>query len=240
MAEPPNVCRVQLPRIGRVGYGRVPDQHHHRLAREVHAFVVVPAELRRLHAVADEHHVRSIEAHRLDHPLGPRDEIGFERQRLPRRALLERQDGGRVWRDADERDGLDVRAVGRSRPKPHRPELLDQVRDGPLLAARGRRPSLELVGRQHRGVPEHGRRVNRGKRHAGRPDRSQREQHERGERRDDDPRRKEDHQPGRTHRTLPPVAPRRRPATYFIIASRVALNSVPAFHCGNVPVCARR
>ena len=47
--------RIELGGVVGIGHGRIVDEHHQRLALHVHALVVVPVELGRDHAVADEH-----------------------------------------------------------------------------------------------------------------------------------------------------------------------------------------
>jgi hypothetical protein len=70
MARPPNVFGSSADGSPD-RHGRIVDQHHQRLAGDVDALVVVPAVLRRLDAVADEHQLRRVDRDLVGHPLGP-------------------------------------------------------------------------------------------------------------------------------------------------------------------------
>ena len=147
--------RIQLGGIGRIRHRWIVHQHQQRLAFDIQPLVVVPVELRRDDAVADEDDLRVLELRFLGHVLRPRDDIVFPLERL----LLgpfPHHERRRRRRDADERHPLDVGAVGVARIEPGPFEVIDQVLDRELFAARAWSAPLELVRRQHFRVRQQG------------------------------------------------------------------------------------
>ena len=130
---------VELRRVRGIGYRRIVDEHHQRLAFEVDALEVVPVVLGRGDAVADEDELRILDAGAVGDVLGPRDDVVTP---LEGRACLARhhQRLGFGARDADERHLLDERAVGIARLEPQLLELGGQVLDRPFFT--GRRPDV--------------------------------------------------------------------------------------------------
>ena len=99
--------RVELGWVFRVGHRRVVHQHDQGLAVHVEALVVVPAVLRRDHAIADEDHVRVLDLHLLRHPPGHGHEVVGERQsvtsrprawKAPVTCLAWKPTSGTAWR----------------------------------------------------------------------------------------------------------------------------------------------
>ena len=151
----------------RVGQGRIPDQDDHRLPAQVDALVVVPAELRRLDAVAHEDELRGVHRHALARALRPGDVVVAPGEPSFLGPLPERQRGAPLHGGADERDLLDPRAVGVARLEADRLQLIDEVRDRQLLALRAGGTALEGVGREQLRVLENGRSVDGGERGLG-------------------------------------------------------------------------
>ena len=68
--------RVQCVRLRRIERDRrIVHEHDERLAFDVESLEVIPLELGRLHAVADEHHFRLLDAHRIGHARAERDDL---------------------------------------------------------------------------------------------------------------------------------------------------------------------
>ena len=146
--------RVERAGVRRIRHRRIVDQHHERLALDVHALVVVPLIFGRDHAVAHEHQLRILQARRIRHVLRPCDDVVFPFQRLPAGALAE-DERRRHRRDADERHLLDERAVGVARLEPGLRELAHQVVHRAAFAVGARGAAFELVRRQRPRVREH-------------------------------------------------------------------------------------
>ena len=140
--------RVELLGMRRVGDGRVVDEHHDRLAADVDPLVVVPAVLRRDDAVADEDDLGVLDLDLRRRPPRDGDPV-LGRLEVDRCATDCDRPRRRLGPEPDQRDVLEIRPVGVARLQPHRPELLDEVRDR-LLLPRGPRPApLEGVGGEH-------------------------------------------------------------------------------------------
>src|SRR5258706_134559 len=128
----------------------VGGEHDHGLAANTHVFVVAAAALGRDQAVADEHHLGSLDVHFRLQEERAADEILVE---LPGGALLaDAERRARHGRDSDERNVLDVGAVRVAGTKARALELRHEVIDGELLPARPRRAALEFVGCELRDV----------------------------------------------------------------------------------------
>ena len=124
--------------------GRIVHHDHHPLALHVRARVVVPLQLRRLDAVADEHdvalhlHARRLAARDRDHVLVVAVGVARHAEReVP------------VHRGLDDRDLLEPGAVGRAGLETERGHLRREVLAGEAAAARRWRAPLEQVRREH-------------------------------------------------------------------------------------------
>jgi hypothetical protein len=146
--------RVERRRVGGIGDRRIVDEDDDGLALDVDVLEVVPAELRRLDAVAGEDDVRLVDLRAVGHVLRPRDHVVFPRERQLLRALREDERLSLRAGDADERDLLDVGAVRVARLEAEILELRFEVADRQVLADAAGRASLELVGGEHLDVLE--------------------------------------------------------------------------------------
>ena len=143
---------VELRRIGGIWNRRIVDEHYDRLAAHIDVLVVVPAVLGRDDAVADEHDVGvrhlhfRLKAQRCGDEIAGHGELQF---------LRARRDGdGRFGRHTVQRDVLDEGAVGIPGLKPDALELIDEITNGELLAARAGTTTFKLVGGQPLDVRE--------------------------------------------------------------------------------------
>src|SRR5690606_34674868 len=127
---------------------RVVDQDDHGLAGDVDAGIVVPAQLRRVHAVAHEHQVAVGD---LDLGLagaGADHHVGAERELAGLAGDLHVQHGGFVGGGLDHRHGLEEAAVVAAGFQPDALVLRLDVFNGHLAAGRAGRTALELIGGQ--------------------------------------------------------------------------------------------
>ena len=171
---------------------RVIDQHDGDLAFEVDALEIVPAALRRGHAITDEDHRRVGDADAIDRPHGAEIDIVGEAQRDRLAGLLHRDVHRRLQLGVDHRDGLGPAAILARRLEPGSLELRDEVRNCLVLAGGARRAALEFVRREDAGDFRHALGVHMRRRGGERAaDESEQQQ-----------RRK---QLGRLHRTLPTI-----------------------------------
>ena len=150
---------VEPRRVVRIGHGGVAREHEDRLAAHVHVLVVVPTVFRRDDAVADEHDVGFFHVHFRHEPRRARHEIVGVTQR--RRASAGGQAHFWPGDDARQRHFLHETAVRVARLEAEFFELLRDVLDGKLLAARSRRTPAEFIGREHGDVREEVFRVDR-------------------------------------------------------------------------------
>ena len=141
--------------IRRVGNRRVVDEHDDRLALYVDAFVVVPLELGRLHAVADEDDVGVVERDGVGHLPAERHELVAYFEGLGGSALLDHQRARKLRRQPDKRNLLCPGPVGVAWLEPRGLEALGQKRNGEFLALRSRQAAPEFIGRHPGDVAEH-------------------------------------------------------------------------------------
>ena len=133
---------------GRFEIGIV-DQEDRDLAFEVDALEVVPAALRRIHAVSNEHHRRAGDLRPVGVADGAEIDVVGEAQRKRPAALLHRECHRRLQLGPDHRDRLGPAAILAARLEPRRSKLLGQISDRLLLARTAHRPSLEFVRCEH-------------------------------------------------------------------------------------------
>ena len=128
----------------------VVDEHHHDLAAQILALEVVPAALRRLHAVADEHQRRAVDRQPLVAVSRCAD---GDLLALGKRHGLAAQVEADLWRGREfrlqQRHGLGPLALAvdevAARLQPRRSELLRQISDRLGLGSRRRGTALERV-----------------------------------------------------------------------------------------------
>ena len=128
---------------------RIVDQHHHRLAAHVEAGVIVPAGFRRVHAVADEHHLAVAHAHFAQAAACAGNGIGAEAQLAAAAAHAQRQPaGGGIHFRRHHGHGLEI-TVAVAGLQAEALELLAQVLHGFFLAHGARFAAGEFVGGQN-------------------------------------------------------------------------------------------
>ena len=130
---------------------RVVDKDDHRLALHIHAGIVVPAALRRVDAIADEHHLAARDLHRWRLAIGDGHEIAAiaEAKRLCAAGDGERREILRG--DLHQRYVLEPAAII-ARLQTCRLEALHHQRLGLFFPHRARRAALKCIGGQ---LPRH-------------------------------------------------------------------------------------
>ena len=121
-----------------VGHGRIVDEHHDRLAPDVHVLVVIPPVLRRDDAVADENNVGPLDSHLGNETACNRHVVCRE---TPGEGLPARDDCERRLRgETDKGDVLDVAAIRIPWLQAEGLELIRQVAHCQPLALGSRGP----------------------------------------------------------------------------------------------------